>query len=158
LHSDGKIVWAAGPEGLARLRSGKWERFLPETGITALAAGPAGTVWVGTSGAGVLRINKSGDKLEHFAAAQGCDLDVIRGMVAAHKPLLVVGEGAGGPRAAFFAGERFHSYTLEAPAVIEWAARAGSRLMVGAGDHLYAVVPAPPPPPPGAKSSKGGAA
>jgi hypothetical protein len=157
LYSDGKIVWAAGPEGLARLRGGKWEHFFPETGITALAAGPGGTVWVGTSGAGVLRINKTGDKLEHFAAAQGCDLDVIRGMVAADKILLVVGEGAGGPRAAFFDGDRFHSYTLESPAVIEWAARAGSRLLVGAGDHIYAVVPAPPPPP-NAKSPKNCAA
>jgi hypothetical protein len=141
LHSDGKLVWAGGPEGLARLRNGKWEHFFADTGITAFAAGPGGTLWVGTSGAGVVRIAKSGDKLDHFTIAQGCETEVVRGMVAVDRTLLVVGEGASGPRAAFFDGDRFYSYELSSPSVIEWAARAGARTLVGAGDHIYNIRP-----------------
>ncbi|MDB4964522.1 MAG: Hybrid sensor [Myxococcales bacterium] len=139
LQSDGKVVWAGGPEGLARLHNGKWEHFFADTGITAIAAGPGGTLWVGTSGAGVLRIAKNGEKLDHFTVAQGCETDVVRGLVAVDRTLLVVGEGAAGARAAFFDGERFHSYELTSPSVIEWAARAGARTLVGAGDHIYSI-------------------
>ena len=52
LVSDGKTVWAGGPEGLGRLRAGKWEHYFADTGVTALAAGYGGTVWVGTVGRG----------------------------------------------------------------------------------------------------------
>ncbi|HEX9105053.1 MAG TPA: hypothetical protein VF997_22735, partial [Polyangia bacterium] len=147
LVSDGKTVWAGGPEGLGRLRAGRWEHYLSDTGITALAPGSGGTVWIGTDGAGVLRIARGGEKLERFGPSQGCETDVVRGMVAVDKTLLVIGEGPSGARAAYYDGERFYSYALESPTVLEWAARAGARTLVGAGDHLYALGVVPPPDP-----------
>jgi hypothetical protein len=144
LISDGKTVWAGGPEGLGRLRAGKWEHYLADTGVTALAPGYGGTVWVGTSGGGVLRILRGGEKLERYGSSQGCEIDVVRGMVAVDKTVIVIGEGPSGPRAAYFDGERFYSYELTSPTVLEWAARAGARTLVGAGDHLYTLGLAPP--------------
>jgi hypothetical protein len=145
VYSDGKTVWAGGPEGLARLRNGRWERFFADTGVTALAAGPGGTLWVGTGGAGVLRILRGGDRVERFGPSQGCDTDVVRGLVAVDKTVFVIGEGQGGQRAAFYDGERFHSYAVAAtpPTVLEWAARAGARTLLGAADHIYTLTVEP---------------
>jgi hypothetical protein len=142
---DGKIVWAGGPEGLARLSHGKWERYFGDTGVTALTSGWSGTIWVGTSGTGILRIARGGDRVERFGPSQGCEIDVVRGMVAVNKTLFVVGEGPGGARAAFYDGERFYSYTLTSPSVIEWTARAGNVTLLGSGDHVYELAMAPPP-------------
>ncbi|HEY1585646.1 MAG TPA: hypothetical protein VGH63_08155, partial [Polyangia bacterium] len=145
--SDGKTVWAGGPEGLGRLRAGKWEHFFADTGVTALSAGFGNVIWVGTSGAGILRILRGGEKIEHFGPSQGCEIDVVRGMVAVDRTVIAIGEGPSGPRAAYFDGERFYSYELTSPTVLEWAARAGARTLVGAGDHIYTlgVVAAPEP-------------
>ena len=145
--SDGKTVWAGGPEGLGRLRAGKWEHFFADTGVTALAAGFGNTVWVGTDGAGILRILRGGEKIERFGVSQGCEIDVVRGMVAVDKTVMAIGEGPSGPRAAYFDGERFYSFELTSPTVLEWAARAGARTLVGAGSHIYTlgVVEAPDP-------------
>lgn len=141
---DGKSIWAGGPEGLARLRGFRWEHYFPDTGVTAMAPGAGSSVWVGTSGAGVLRISKSGDKVEKFGALQGCETEVVRGLVAVDKTLLVIGEGAGGPRAAYWDGTRFHSYKLDSPSVLEWAARAGQKTLLGYGEHIFEVGVAPP--------------
>ena len=152
LVSDGRTIWAGGPEGLGRLRAGKWEHYFADTAITALAAGYGSTVWVGTSGSGVLRVLRGGEKIERFGASQGCETDVVRGMVAVDKTLLVIGEGPAGPRAAYFDGERFYSYALSSPAVLQWAERAGARTLVGAGEKIYTLEVLPPPetpPPPG---------
>ncbi|MCA1664060.1 MAG: hypothetical protein LC659_07315, partial [Myxococcales bacterium] len=145
--SDGKTVWAGGPEGLGRLRAGKWEHFFADTGVTALAPGFGNTVWIGTSGAGILRIVRGGEKIERFGASQGCEIDVVRAMVAVDKTVIAIGEGPSGPRAAYFDGERFFSYELTSPAVLEWAARAGARTLVGAGDLIYTVGAVAPPDP-----------
>lgn len=147
LVADGKTVWTGGPEGLGRLRAGKWDHYFADTAVTALAAGAGNIVWVGTNGAGVLRIAGGGEKLDRFGAAQGCETEVVRGLVAVDKTLLVVGEGPDGARAAFFDGQRFYSYKLSAPTVIEWAARAGARTLLGSGDHIYSVAEQKPPAP-----------
>ena len=147
LVSDGKTVWAAGPEGLGRLRAGRWEHYFADTAITALAAGYGNTVWVGTSGSGVLRIMRGGEKVERFGASQGCETDVVRGLVTVDKTVLVIGEGPGGARAAYFDGERFYSYALSSPAVLQWAERAGARTLVGAGDKIYSLEVQPRPDP-----------
>ncbi len=140
LFSDGKTVWAGGPEGLGRLRGGKWDHYFADTGVTAMTPGFGNTIWVATSGGGVLRIARGGDRIEHFGHAQGCETDTVRGMVAVDKTLFVVGEDdQQRPRAAYWDGERFYSYELSAPTVIEWAARAGARTLVGAGEHIYAL-------------------
>ena len=146
LVSDGRTVWAAGPEGLGRLRNGKWEHYFSDTGITALAAGYGNTVWVGTDGAGVLRIARNGEKLERFGVSQGCETDVVRGLVSVDKTLIVIGEGPSGPRACYYDGERFYSYALTSPTVLEWAARAGARTLVGYGNHIYTLAAEPPDP------------
>ena len=52
-------------------------------------------------------------------------------MVAVDKTLIAIGEGPSGPRAAYYDGERFYSYELTSPSVLEWAARAGARTLVG---------------------------
>ena len=139
--SDGKTVWVGGPEGLARLRAGRWEHYFADTGVTTLAVGLGGTIWVGTSGAGVLRILRGGEKIERYGAAQGCVTDVVRGLVAVGATALVVGEAAGGGRAAFYDGQRFYSYELSSASVVEWAARAGARTLLGAADRIYSVAP-----------------
>jgi hypothetical protein len=152
---DGKIIWAGGPEGLARLVRGKWEKYFGDTGVTALAPGLGGLIWVGTSGGGVLRVARGGDKIEKFGPSQGNEVDVVRGMVAVGKTLFVVGEGPNGARASFYDGERFYSYALTSPSVIEWAARAGNATLLGAGDKVFELVTTQPqpgeaPPPPAA--------
>jgi hypothetical protein len=139
---DGKTAWASGPEGLARLHDRRWDRYLPDTGITALVAGPGGVLWIGTSGKGVLRVPAGGDSLEQYGTQQGCDIDVVRGMTISGRGLLAVGEGPSGPRAAFFDGERFYSYTIESPQVLEWAARSGQHTYLGAGETVWEVTPA----------------
>jgi hypothetical protein len=151
--ANGKGVWAGGPEGLARLRDRRWERFLADIEVTALAMDKQGTLWVGTGGKGVLRIPASQDRMEQFTAQQGCEVDVVRGLAATDKGVFAVGEGAGGPRAALYDGTRFHSYKIVGP-LLEWAARAGNQTYVGAGDTAYLLGvtrfdPDHPPPPAG---------
>jgi Two component regulator propeller len=151
----GKGAWAGGPEGLARMQNKKWERYLSDTSVTALAMDPSGTLWVGTGGKGILRVPPSADRIEQFSAAQGCETDVVRGLVATDKGVLAVGDGAGEPRAALFDGERFHSYKVVSPSVLEWAVRAGDQYMIGAGDTAYILTMTPwrpdlPPPHPSA--------
>jgi hypothetical protein len=139
--ADGKTVWAAGPEGLARSRGGRWERYFADTAVTALAPGYGGVVWVGTSGSGILRISRGGDRVDKFGPAQACDTDVVRGLVAIDKTMLAIGEGQGGPRAALWNGERFHSYNVTSPSVLEWIARAGGKTMVGSAERMYEIAP-----------------
>lgn len=127
---DDDRLWAAGPAGVARLSRGIWESALTDTPVTSLVIGQSG-LWIGTSGRGVLRITRAGDRIEHFGSAQGCETDVVRGMAVTEMGLLVVGEGPGGPRLGFFNGERFFSYRLDQAQPPTWAARAGSELMVG---------------------------
>jgi hypothetical protein len=145
-------LWAGGPEGLARLRGAHWEHYLAGTGVTALAFS-GGVLWVGTSGKGVLRVARSGALLEAFGAAQGCDVDVVRGLLVTDRGVLAVGDGPDGPHAAIFDGDRFYSYRIDAPEVIEWAARAGAHLYLGAGEHVWEVsvtaMGDKQPPPPG---------
>jgi hypothetical protein len=139
--ADGRALWAGGPEGLARLHGGKWERYLRDVGVTALVAAPNGAVWVGTSGRGVLRITKSNDHIEAWGTAQGCEVDVVRGLAASDHGVLVVGDGPGGPRAAWFDGERFYSYAVDSPQVLEWAARSGAKMLIGAGENAWELQP-----------------
>ena len=140
LVSDGKTLWAGGPEGLARLRAGKWERYFATTSITALAVGYGGTVWAGTDGSGVLRIERGGDKIARYGTSQGCEIEFVRGLAAVGKTLIVVGQGPSGRRAAYFDGERFYSYELASPTALEWVARAGTRTLLGAGDRIYTLL------------------
>ncbi len=142
--ADGKGAWAGGPEGLAHLKGRQWDRYLPDTGVTALAMGGGGTIWVGTSGKGILRIPPAGDHVEQFGPPQGCEIDNVRGMTVTEKGLMAVGEGPLGPRAAVFDGDRFYSYQIDSQTVLEWAARAGAATYLGAGESVYQVVAAPP--------------
>lgn len=151
--ADGKLLWAGGPDGLARLRNNRWERFLPDVGVTSLTLGMGGVLWVGTSGHGILRIPRAGDRVEAYGPAEGNEVDVVRGLAVLDQGVIAVGEGPSGPRAAFHDGTRFYSYQVEAPQVLEWAARAGAQTHLGAGETVYevAVVPvsdpkAPPAP------------
>jgi hypothetical protein len=137
--ADGKSAFAGGPEGLARLRGKNWERFLDDTAITALMLAPGGAVWVGTSGRGVVRVQRGGDKLDVYGEQQGCDVDTVRGIAGTDRGLLVIGEGPRGPRVAWFDGERFYSYEVQTQQTLEWAARAGSQVLVGAGEHVYEI-------------------
>jgi hypothetical protein len=139
--SDGKSLWAGGPEGLARLRAGVWDRYLPDVGVTALVAGTNGNLWVGTSGRGVLRILRGGDRIAAYGAQQACEIDVVRGLSAGERGVFAVGEGPGGARAAYYDGTRFYSYAVESPSVLEWAAEGGGQLFVGTGTLLYQVEP-----------------
>ena len=133
---DDDRLWAAGPEGIARLSRGVWETALADTAITALALGPSG-LWIGTSGRGVLRIGRSGDRIEHFGPLQGCETDVVRGLAINEQGLVIVGEGPNGPRMAFFNGERFFSYRLDQAQPPSWAARAGSELAIGSQSSYF---------------------
>jgi hypothetical protein len=148
---DGKSVWVGGPEGLAHLRNGKWERFLADVSITAMATQPNGVLWIGTSGRGILRIPRAADKVEAYGPAQGCETDVVRALAVTDKNVLAFGEGPAGPRAAFIDNDRCFSYSVEAPQVIEWAAQAGPHTYLGAGSSIWeltTVEPQPDKPPP----------
>ncbi len=137
--ADDGSFWVGGPEGLARLPLGstKWTHLLGDTSVTAVEAlGDA--VWVGTSGRGVLRIR--GDQVEVFSSDQGCETEVVRGLVATPGGVMAIGELTdGGARVAFYAGQRFWSYRVDGPkeSVLEWVKRVGDHVRVGAGGRVY---------------------
>ena len=141
---DRDDLWAAGPGGLARLRDGKWARYFDETPITAMAMAPNGALWLGTTGRGVLRIPRTGDQVEQYGAAEGCEPDIIRAIAAGPDWILVIGENEKGARAAVFDGNRFWSYAVEGGAAagppIEWAARGAKEIYVGKDQTFYRVV------------------
>jgi hypothetical protein len=104
---------------------------------------PNGALWLGTTGRGVLRIPRTGDQVEQYGPAEGCEPDLIRGIAAGPEWVLVVGENEKGPRAALFDGNRFWSYTIEGNApghVIEWAAHGGKDMYVGKDQTFFSVV------------------
>ncbi len=149
---DRDELWAGGPGGLARLKNGTWSRYFDETPITAMEMGPNGTLWLGTTGRGVLRIPRSGDLVEQYGAPEGCEPDVIRSIAAGPDWVLVVGENERGPRAAMFDGSRFWSYAVESSATptdraaiaggppLEWAARGGQDVYVGKDQGFFRIV------------------
>ena len=141
---DRDELWAAGPSGLARLRNGVWTRYFDETSITAMAMAPNGALWLGTTGHGVLRVPRSGDQVEQYGAAEGCEPDLIRAIVAGPDWVLVVGENEHGARAALFDGTRFWPYAVDTGGVagppIEWAARGGNEVYVGREQSFFRIV------------------
>jgi hypothetical protein len=134
--SDGSL-WAGGPEGLARFKNGRWERYLGTTSVTALAAvGPE--LWVGTSDHGVVRVN--GDRAFVYGADQGCEIDVVRGVTSGPLGLVVIGKDPSEhERIAIYDGKRFWTYRVEAPAgtVLEWVRHIGSENLFGSGSQIY---------------------
>lgn len=135
---DGRVAWAAGSDGLARLREGQWEHFAPGTTVTTIAADGAGGIWAGTSGKGVLRV--VGNDLLQFGSTEGNDIDNVRGMAAGDGgAVLIVGDSPSGPRAAYYDGSRFYSYRVEAPGVLEWVSRGGGELLLGSGHNVWSM-------------------
>jgi ligand-binding sensor domain-containing protein len=158
LVSDGKTTWGASSAGLSRLRQRHWEQYFISTPTTGIAFAEDKSIWVGTDGAGILRVHKDGNKVELYGPNEGCEVTSVRGIAAVGKTLFAVGKNKDGARAAFFDGERFFSYALETPAPIEWAARDGGRMLFGVGEKIYALRPIaadelqmPPAPPDGLK-------
>ena len=142
---DRDEVWAAGPQGVARLRNGAWNHYFDETPVTAISMAPNGELWLGTTGRGVLRVPRTGDSVQQYGVAEGCEPDVIRAVVAGNDWVFVVGENAKGARAAAFDGTRFWSFGIDqvGPAsvgtAIEWAARGGSDIYAGKDQTFYRI-------------------
>ncbi|MFO0579877.1 MAG: two-component regulator propeller domain-containing protein [Polyangia bacterium] len=135
---DGDVVWVGGSDGIARLKDGQWERFAAGTTVTYLAGDGGSGVWIGTSGKGILRVVK--EDLLSYGMAEGNDIDNVRGLVTdASGSLLAIGEGPGGPRIAFFDGNRFWSYRVDAPGVLEWVHRVGGDLFLGSGQQVWSM-------------------
>jgi hypothetical protein len=135
---DGDAAWVGGSDGIAYLRDGQWERYAQGTTVTAMASDGRSGVWIGTSGKGILRIVK--EDLLSFGMGEGNDIDNVRALVADNTgALLAVGDGPGGQRAAFYDGNRFWSYRVEAPGsqVLEWVQRVGTDLYIGAGQSVW---------------------
>jgi hypothetical protein len=135
---DGDSAWVGGSDGIAYLRDGQWERYASGTTVTAMAGDGHSGVWIGTSGKGILRIVK--EDVLTFGMAEGNDIDNVRAVVSDNTgALLAVGDGPGGQRAAFFDGNRFWSYRVDAPAgaVIEWVQRVGTDLYLGSGPSVF---------------------
>jgi ligand-binding sensor domain-containing protein len=140
---DRDEIWAAGPGGLARLRGNAWSHYFDETPITAIAMQPNGALWLGTTGRGVLRIPRTGDRVEQYGQPEGCEPDLVRAIAAGPDWVLVVGENDRGARAALFDGNRFWSYSLAsggAGTPIEWAARGGKEVYVGKEQSFFRIV------------------
>ncbi len=136
--SDGQVAWAGGSDGIARIREGQWERFASGTVVTAMAGDGSDGVWIGTSGKGVMRVLR--DDLLQFGAAEGNEIDNVRGMAAGEGgAVLVVGDAPAGPRAGYFDGSRFYSYRVESPGVLEWVRRAGSELLLGSSQSVWSM-------------------
>ncbi len=137
VQTDDGTLWAGGPEGLGRLQKGTWLKFLGDTQVTALEAA-GGDVWLGTAGKGVLRVHN--DTVEVFGNDQGNEVDVVRGIAATPSGVMVIGEGPGGQRAAFFDGKRFFSYKVESQkGVLEWIKRVADHVLIGSGSQVFAI-------------------
>lgn len=135
---DGESAWVGGSDGIALLKDGQWERYAAGTTVTAMAGDGGTGVWVGTGGKGILRIVK--EDLLSYGLAEGNDIDNVRGLVAdVSGALLAVGDGPGGQRAAYFDGQRFWSYRVEAPGTLEWVQRVGTSLYFGAGPSVWSM-------------------
>lgn len=135
---EGDVVWVGGSDGIARLKDGQWERFAAGTTVTYLASDGNSGVWIGTSGKGILRVVK--EDLLSYGMAEGNDIDNVRGLVTdTSGALLAIGEGPGGPRVAFFDGNRFWSYRVEAPGVLEWVHRVGGDLFIGSAQQVWSM-------------------
>ncbi len=142
---EGDGAWVGGSDGIAFLRDGQWERYASGTTVTAMAGDGRQGVWIGTSGKGILRILK--DDLLTFGMAEGNDIDNVRALVADETgSVLAVGDGPGGQRAAFYDGNRFWSYRMEAPGgqVIEWVQRVSTNLYLGSGQSVWSMKRIPP--------------
>ena len=136
--SDGEHAWVGGSDGLARLRDGQWEHFAGGTTVTSMASDGGTGVWLGTSGKGVMRVVR--DDLLQYGMAEGNDIDNVRAMVAdASGKVLAVGDGPGGQRAAYYDGNRFWSYRIEAPGVMEWVQRVGTDMYLGSGQQVWSM-------------------
>ena len=135
---DGAL-WAAGPEGLARLgKDGKWERFLGTASVTAIAAvGP--DLWVGLQGRGIARITKS--QVALYGPEQGCETDVVRGLAVTPNGLIAIGKDPQEQqRVCVWDGKRFWSYKVEGFAGdLEWARHIGNDVLVAGGTQMYSV-------------------
>jgi len=135
---DGESAWVGGSDGVAYLRDGQWERAISGVTVTALAGDGRSGLWIGTSGRGVLRIVK--DDLLTYGTTEGNDIDNVRALIAdASGAVLAVGDGPGGQRAAYYDGNRFWSYRVDAPSgqVMEWVQRVGNDLYLGGGSSVW---------------------
>lgn len=134
----GGVLWAGGPDGLARFKDGRWERFLQGTAVTALIAFNQ-DVWAGTGGRGILRV--VGEKVELFGREQGCEADLIRSMAQGPSGPMAIGDGPGGPRLVAWDGQRLWSYSIETDAkfTFEWIRRIENEVLLGSGSKVFAL-------------------
>ncbi len=117
--SDGTL-WVGTAYGISRLRliesdpavfqSLTRAQGLSDQQITALAEDPAGNIWAGTEGAGVMRIARLG--FTTYRESDGLDTDRVMSVFEDRaRTLLAVTTGPVGPSVNIFDGTRFHSST-----------------------------------------------
>jgi len=100
--SKGRI-WVAGPGGLFELQG---TRFRPVVqlppilvgSMLTVAEGPGGSIWAGSYGRGLWRVDPSpsGDAIQHFTTAEGLSSDQIRSLYFDPQGVLWIGTLGGG--------------------------------------------------------------
>jgi len=119
--SDGTL-WVGTAYGISRLRLSESDppvfqnltrvQGLSDQQINALAEDPAGNIWAGTEGAGVMRIARQG--FTTYRESDGLDTDRVMSVFEDRAgALLAVTTGPGGPSANVFDGTRFRSLALK---------------------------------------------
>lgn len=79
VEGNGDTLWLAGSEGLWRLAvdTGRWDRPVADApgfgDVQAIAAAAGGGLWIGTTRAGLIRINESGQVLARYQANAAAD-------------------------------------------------------------------------------------
>ena len=115
--SDGTL-WVGTAYGISRLRLSESDppvfqnltraQGLSDQQINALAEDPAGNIWAGTEGAGVMRIARLG--FTTYLESDGLDADRVMSVFEDRAgALLAVTTGPGGPSVNLFDGRRFRS-------------------------------------------------
>jgi hypothetical protein len=115
---DEAVLWAAGEGGLARLRGGRWERFLTGVEVRRFVPDGRGGLWLATRGRGLQHLSfgpSGGAELASFGPAEGCPIADVDALLVDGDSVYVAGHH--GPQAllAVYEGARFWTFATDPP-------------------------------------------
>jgi ligand-binding sensor domain-containing protein len=137
--SDSRGVWVGGQKGLVRHLFGRWQKVVSNVQVTSLLTATKGdAVWVGTRTRGIWRCSATG--CEKFGDKQGLGFDNIRRISFGLKAMLAVGSTDKGDRLGAYLDNRWYTYRVKPPVLLEWARFAMGKTFMAAGGKVYTMM------------------